>query len=113
MRRAAPRHSEKRKRSIFLVLYILFALLPIYWMINMSFKTNEEILSSFSVLSAALHLGQLPDHLHRRVLVLGLHQQPDLRGDQHGDLAHGGAAGGLCVLALFASSATSMCSSGC
>ena len=42
--------TEKRfhKRSIFLVLYILFALLPIYWMINMSFKTNEEILSSFS-----------------------------------------------------------------
>ena len=34
--------TEKRfhKRSIFLVLYILFALLPIYWMINMSFKTN-------------------------------------------------------------------------
>ena len=36
------------KRSIFLLLYIVFALLPIYWMINMSFKTNEEILSSFS-----------------------------------------------------------------
>ena len=42
--------NEKRfqKRTIFLLLYILFALLPIYWMINMSFKTNEEILSSFS-----------------------------------------------------------------
>ena len=42
--------NEKRfqKRTIFLVLYIVFALLPIYWMINMSFKTNEEILSSFS-----------------------------------------------------------------
>ena len=38
-----------RKRSIFLVLYLVFALLPIYWMINMSFKTNEEILSSFSL----------------------------------------------------------------
>ena len=37
-----------RKRSLFLVLYIVFALLPIYWMVNMSFKTNEEILSSFS-----------------------------------------------------------------
>ena len=42
--------NDKRfhKRSIFLVLYIVFALLPIYWMVNMSFKTNEEILSSFS-----------------------------------------------------------------
>ena len=36
------------KRSLFLLAYIVFALLPIYWMINMSFKTNEEILSSFS-----------------------------------------------------------------
>jgi glycerol transport system permease protein len=38
-----------QKRSILLLLYILFALLPIYWMVNMSFKTNEEILSSFSL----------------------------------------------------------------
>ena len=38
-------------------LYLVFALLPIYWMVNMSFKTNEEILSSFSLLAAALHAG--------------------------------------------------------
>jgi glycerol transport system permease protein len=38
-----------QKRSILLALYILFALLPIYWMVNMSFKTNEEIVSSFSL----------------------------------------------------------------
>ena len=37
------------KRSLFLVAYLVFALLPIYWMVNMSFKTNEEILSSFSL----------------------------------------------------------------
>ncbi len=30
-------------------LYILFLLLPIYWLINMSLKTNEEILSVFSL----------------------------------------------------------------
>ncbi|MEO7888117.1 MAG: carbohydrate ABC transporter permease, partial [Polaromonas sp.] len=35
-------------RTLFLVAYIVFALLPIYWMVNMSFKTNGEILSSFS-----------------------------------------------------------------
>src|SRR3989344_4411633 len=42
--------NEKRfqKRTLFLIAYLLFALLPIYWMVNMSFKTNEEILSSFS-----------------------------------------------------------------
>ena len=38
-----------QKRTVFLILYILFALLPIYWMVNMSFKTNQEILSSFSI----------------------------------------------------------------
>ena len=30
-------------------LYILFLLLPIYWLINMSFKTTNEILGSFSL----------------------------------------------------------------
>ena len=39
-----------QKRSVLLLLYIVFALLPIYWMVNMSFKTNNEILSSFSLL---------------------------------------------------------------
>ncbi|MBO0200849.1 carbohydrate ABC transporter permease, partial [Vibrio alginolyticus] len=33
----------------FLIAYLLFAILPVYWMVNMSFKTNDEILSSFSL----------------------------------------------------------------
>jgi glycerol transport system permease protein len=37
-------------RTLFLWAYLVFALLPIYWMVNMSFKTNEEIVSSFSLL---------------------------------------------------------------
>ena len=40
--------SRFQKRTLFLLAYIVFALLPIYWMVNMSFRTNEEILSSFS-----------------------------------------------------------------
>ena len=32
-----------------LVLYIVFLMLPIYWLVNMSLKTNEEILSTFSL----------------------------------------------------------------
>jgi len=36
-------------RAIFLLLYMIFALLPIYWMVNMSFKTNEEIVTSFTL----------------------------------------------------------------
>ena len=41
-----------KKRTIFLLLYIVFALLPIYWMVNMSLRTNQEILSSFSLFPA-------------------------------------------------------------
>ena len=38
-----------KKRVVFLALYLVFAILPVYWMVNMSFKTNEEILSTFSL----------------------------------------------------------------
>lgn len=42
-------HEDRfHKRSVFLVLYLVLTLLPIYWMISMSFRTNEDILSSFS-----------------------------------------------------------------
>jgi glycerol transport system permease protein len=37
-----------RKRSLFLFLYLVFAILPIYWMVNMSLKTNTEIVSTFT-----------------------------------------------------------------
>ncbi len=37
-----------RKRSLFLLLYLVFAVLPIYWMVNMSLKTNTEIVSTFT-----------------------------------------------------------------
>lgn len=32
-----------------LILYLLFLLMPIYWLVNMSFKTNVEILSELSL----------------------------------------------------------------
>jgi glycerol transport system permease protein len=38
-----------KKRLILLVVYIAFILLPIYWMVNMSFKENEEITNMFSL----------------------------------------------------------------
>jgi glycerol transport system permease protein len=38
-----------RRRYIFLGLYILFLMLPLYWMLNMSLKPNSEILSTFSL----------------------------------------------------------------
>jgi glycerol transport system permease protein len=38
-----------KKRALLLVLYLAFILLPIYWMLNMSFKENEEITGVFSL----------------------------------------------------------------
>lgn len=38
-----------RKRYILTTVYILFLLLPIYWLVSMSFKTTGEILSGFSL----------------------------------------------------------------
>jgi glycerol transport system permease protein len=39
------------------VLYLLFLLTPIYWLVNMSFKENIEILSSFTLLPAEPTVG--------------------------------------------------------
>ncbi|NYZ12786.1 carbohydrate ABC transporter permease [Azospirillum sp. RWY-5-1] len=38
-----------RSRTIVLTLYILFLLLPIYWLVNMSFKTNTEIVTGMTL----------------------------------------------------------------
>ncbi|MEO0822187.1 MAG: carbohydrate ABC transporter permease [Pseudomonadota bacterium] len=37
------------RSALVCTLYILFLLLPIYWLVNMSFKETQEILSSFSL----------------------------------------------------------------
>ncbi|MBL4614361.1 MAG: carbohydrate ABC transporter permease, partial [Magnetovibrio sp.] len=34
---------------VVMVCYLLFLLIPIYWLLNMSLKTNQEILSTFSL----------------------------------------------------------------
>jgi glycerol transport system permease protein len=44
--RTAPRVNGA---AVVMVIYILFLLLPIYWLVNMSFKTNEEITSTFTL----------------------------------------------------------------
>jgi glycerol transport system permease protein len=52
-------------------LYILFLMLPIYWLVNMSFKTTNEILGTFSLWPQQLHHRELPQDLHRSGLVFG------------------------------------------
>ncbi|MEZ4631969.1 MAG: carbohydrate ABC transporter permease [Deinococcales bacterium] len=48
--KASQRHLRQRKwlSSSLLVLYFVLLLLPIYWMLNMSVRPNQEIISGFS-----------------------------------------------------------------
>ncbi|MGR3497271.1 MAG: carbohydrate ABC transporter permease [Limimaricola soesokkakensis] len=51
---AEPRARSRRRfrpngSMIVMALYLLFLMLPIYWLLNMSLKTNAEILSGFSL----------------------------------------------------------------
>ena len=85
-RSAQMREQSTWWRAIFLALYLAFAILPLYWMLNMSFKTNTEIVSTLT-LWPRFHLRALPHDLHRSGLVFRLHQLADLCADQHGDLA--------------------------
>ena len=39
----------RRAKALVPALYILFLMLPIYWLLNMSFKTTNEILGSFTL----------------------------------------------------------------
>jgi len=47
--RTAAHASMLRPSAIMLALYIFLLMLPIYWLINMSLKSNDEILSGFSL----------------------------------------------------------------
>jgi len=38
-----------KKRSLFFLIYLFLLMLPIYWMLNMSLRTNADILSAFSL----------------------------------------------------------------
>lgn len=41
--------SRLTRQGVVMTVYLVFLLLPIYWLLNMSLKTNEEILSTFSL----------------------------------------------------------------
>jgi glycerol transport system permease protein len=53
MTNARPRVRSRRFRpsgsAFVMALYLLFLMLPIYWLLNMSLKTNAEILGAFSL----------------------------------------------------------------
>ena len=43
-----------RGSALVMTIYILFLLIPIYWLLNMSLKTNQEITSTFTLFPADL-----------------------------------------------------------
>lgn len=45
---------NRRTRAVILILYMLFLLLPIYWLVSMSLKENREILSGFTLFPQTL-----------------------------------------------------------
>jgi glycerol transport system permease protein len=47
-RRVKPR-KRRDYRWLVMTVYIIFLMLPIYWLVNMSFKTNDEITGVFSL----------------------------------------------------------------
>ncbi len=47
---------KSRKRYLGLVLFVVFLLIPIYWMVIMSLKTNNEILGALSLIPRKLTL---------------------------------------------------------
>src|SRR5690606_25612621 len=48
-RKMRRRGAESRFWWLVPTLYIVFLMLPIYWLVNMSFKTNAEITGTFSL----------------------------------------------------------------
>lgn len=88
-----------KRKLIPLLVYILFLLVPIYWLLNMSFKSNTEILGGLT-LFPEFHFRQLQGDLHRPELVHRLPQLGVLRQHEHNHFPDRGVAGGLCVFAL-------------
>ena len=93
-------------------LYILFLLLPIYWLVSMSFKTTNEILGAFT-LWPKVHLGELSENLHGPDLVQRLYQLADLRRHQHRHFGRWWLCPRPTPSRAIASWATSISSSGC
>ena len=48
-RKMRRRGEESRFWWLVPTIYIFVLILPIYWLVNMSFKTNQEILGAFSL----------------------------------------------------------------
>ena len=101
-----------RLRFIWLFIYLLVLLLPIYWMLNMSLRDNNDIMSRMAL---------FPDHpvIHNYVQIL---TDPSWYWGYINSFAYVSINTVICLVVALpaayafsrtASSATSICSSGC
>jgi hypothetical protein len=108
------RRGEPMRRLTWLIptIYILFLMLPIYWLVSMSFKTTNEILG-FSRCFRRASRSTITRHLHRSDLVYGLCQLDHLR-DRSTPCSRSAVACRRPTRSRATGSwATSICSSGC
>ena len=75
-------------------------MLPIYWLLNMSFKTTNEILGGFTLWPHDFTLDNYVKIFTDPTWYNGYINSITYVVDQHGALGRRGAAGGLCLLAL-------------
>ena len=80
MTRVGTRGPGMKARTYGLLIYFLFLLLPIYWLFNMSLKTNEEILSGLTLVPAAPTIANYAQIFTDPAWYYGLYQLADLCG---------------------------------
>ena len=96
----APLARPSLGRPIGMTLYILFLFVPIYWLLNISFKTNSDILGALSLWPQHPTLDN-----YRRIFVDAEWHASFVNsilyvGDQYGHLGDGGVARRLRVQPL-------------
>ena len=94
--------AARRGQLLWLVptLYILFLMLPIYWLLNMSFKTTNEILGGFSMWPRKFTIASYVEILTNPIWYNGYISSITYVAYKHDDFGHGGTSGGIRFLAL-------------
>jgi glycerol transport system permease protein len=94
------RHHESPKRTIALLFYFLLLALPIYWMLNMSLRSNADILSVFSLYPSNITFANYIKVFTDPTWYSGYINCHDLRQPEYDHVAGLCPARGLCLFAL-------------
>jgi ABC-type glycerol-3-phosphate transport system permease component len=107
------KYHENPKANLRLFLYFVVLMVPIYWMLNMSLRSNADILSTFSLYPANITFENYIKVFTDPDLVFGIYQCHDLRQPEYDHVAGLCPAGRLCLFAVLNFWATARCFSGC